>query len=184
MSRRAAGRSCRRACGRACGAAPSRPCRAPCRRARRRRARGSAPSMFRGSATMPGSASCSAASPSAAINVTDRIAVFGVEALRGMRHRVERAGDAEAERQAQRQLRIVEHHLGQDLRVAERGLHAVGGLAEDVGHLRPGIGGGDHDLRQVGAVARSPCRGRWSTRRRPRPGSRRRRRVPPRPPPR
>ena len=68
-----------------------------------------------------------------------------------MRHRVERAGDAEAERQAEGQLRVVEHDLGQDLRVAERGLHPVGGLAEDVGHLRPGIGGGDDDLRQVGA---------------------------------
>ncbi len=68
-----------------------------------------------------------------------------------MGERIERADDRHLLRQADCQFGIVDHHIRQDGDIADRGLAAVFGLAEDRRHLRPGIGRRDRDLRHAGA---------------------------------
>ena len=82
----------------------------------------------------------------------DRVAVLGVEPLDRVGHGVEAAGHAHAHGQAEREVGVVDDHLGQDPRPAHRGLEAILGLAEDRRDLRAGIGRGHHDLRGVVAV--------------------------------
>ena len=46
---------------------------------------------------------------------------------------------------------VVDHDLGQNFRARLRGLDPAAGLADDRRHLRAGVAGRQHDLRQVGA---------------------------------
>ena len=82
---------------------------------------------------------------------SDRIAVLRVERLDRMGDGVDPRGDGDPDRQAERQIDVIDHRLRQDARAALRGLPAFGGLAENGRHLRAGVGGRDDDLRQIGS---------------------------------
>ena len=81
----------------------------------------------------------------------DRVAILRVERLDRVSDRVDARGDGDRYRQAERQIDVVDHRLRQDARAALRRLLPIRGLAENIGHLRAGVGGGNNDLRQVGA---------------------------------
>ena len=81
----------------------------------------------------------------------DRVAILRVERLDRVSDRVDPRGDGDRDRQAERQIDVVDHRLRQDARVALRRLLPIRGLAENIGHLRAGVGGGNDDLRQIGA---------------------------------
>ncbi len=65
--------------------------------------------------------------------------------------RVEPGGGAKRLRHRHGQLDVVDHRLGQDLWTRLRCLQPVAGLAKDRCHLRAGIAGRHHDLRQIGS---------------------------------
>ena len=81
----------------------------------------------------------------------NRVGIDSVERLDRVGDGVEAAGDAQRYRHGVGQVRVVDRHLWLDFRPALGLLLAIDGLAEDVCHLRAGIGRRHADLRQPGA---------------------------------
>ena len=81
--------------------------------------------------------------------VDHRIAVGRVQALGGMGDGVDRADDADGERQAERQLGVVDHGARQHRRIAAGALGAALGEAVHRRHLAAGVGGRDRDHRHA-----------------------------------
>ncbi len=81
----------------------------------------------------------------------DRVGVLGVQALHGVGDGVHARRRRQAGGKGQGEVHVIEDHLGQDFRAALGGLQSVPGLAEDRRGLGTGVGGGDDDLRQIGA---------------------------------
>ena len=81
--------------------------------------------------------------------VDHRIAVRRVQALGGMGDGVDRADDADGERQAERQLGVVDDGARQHRRIAAGALGAALGEAVHRRHLAAGVGGRDRDHRHA-----------------------------------
>ncbi len=81
----------------------------------------------------------------------DRIAIARIERFDGMGDGVDPARARERRRQGERQIDVVDHHLGHHPRTRLRALRTAFRFPQDRRHLGPGISGRDDDLRQIRA---------------------------------
>ena len=91
----------------------------------------------------------------------DRIAIDGIKRLNRMGDGVQPAGCREARRERSEQVGIIDDGFRLDPCVSPGRLAGTICLAEDVGHLRSGIAGRYHQLRQISAHCQrlaKPCR--------------------------
>ncbi len=65
-----------------------------------------------------------------------------------MCNRIQSAGGRDSCRQTKRQVNVVDHGIGDEIRRPPRGLDALRGLTEDRRHFRTGVSGGHRDMRQ------------------------------------
>ena len=79
------------------------------------------------------------------------VAIPRVERLDRMRDGVDARCRGQARRHRHGEVDVVDHDLGENFRARLRGLDPAAGLADDRRHLRAGVAGRQHDLRQVGA---------------------------------
>ena len=80
----------------------------------------------------------------------DGVTVRRVQAFRGMCHSIHAARDRQAQRQSERECRVVQHRSRQHAWVASGLFDTPFGDAEDGGHLRARVGGGNRDDGQAG----------------------------------